>query len=72
MYKRQPLVYADVVVTFGGDTDFGSDATIVDGTAAQVADLIQRWHDLGADGVRLRPAVHARDLPTIADDVVPL
>lgn len=67
-----PLVYADVVVTFGGNTDFGSDATIVDGTAAQVAELILRWHDLGADGVRLRPAVHLTDLPTIVDDVVPL
>lgn len=67
-----PLVYADVVVTFGGDTDFGSDASIVDGTAAQVAELILRWHDLGADGVRLRPAVHLTDLPTIVDDVVTL
>ncbi|CAN5209775.1 LLM class flavin-dependent oxidoreductase [soil metagenome] len=67
-----PLVYADVVVTFGGDADFGSDAVIVDGAAAQVAELILRWHDLGADGVRLRPSVHATDLPIIADEVVPL
>lgn len=67
-----PLVYADVVVTFGGDTDFGSDAVVVDGSPAQVADLILRWHDLGVAGVRLRPAVHATDLPTIVDEVVPL
>jgi alkanesulfonate monooxygenase SsuD/methylene tetrahydromethanopterin reductase-like flavin-dependent oxidoreductase (luciferase family) len=67
-----PLVYADVVVTFGGDTDFGSDALIVDGSPAQVAELILRWHDLGVSGVRLRPAVHATDLATIVDEVVPL
>lgn len=67
-----PLVFADLVVTFGGDTDFGSDAAIVDGSPAQVAELILRWHDLGAAGVRLRPAVHATDLPTIVDEVVPL
>jgi alkanesulfonate monooxygenase SsuD/methylene tetrahydromethanopterin reductase-like flavin-dependent oxidoreductase (luciferase family) len=67
-----PLVYADVVVTFGGDTDFGSDAVIVDGSPAQVADLILHWHDLGVAGVRLRPAVHATDLPTIVDEVVRL
>jgi alkanesulfonate monooxygenase SsuD/methylene tetrahydromethanopterin reductase-like flavin-dependent oxidoreductase (luciferase family) len=66
------LVYADVVVTFGGDTDFGSDAVIVDGSPAQVADLVLRWHDLGVAGVRLRPAIHATDLPTIVDEVVPL
>ncbi|MET0705201.1 MAG: LLM class flavin-dependent oxidoreductase [Mycobacterium sp.] len=67
-----PLVYADLVVTFGGDTDFGSDAVIVDGSPAHVADLILRWHDLGVAGVRLRPAVHATDLPIIVDEVVPL
>ena len=67
-----PLVYADAVVTFGGDTDFGSDAAIVDAAPPQVAEMILRWHDLGVDGVRLRPAVHATDLPVIADEVVPL
>lgn len=67
-----PRVFADLVVTFGGDTEFGSDAVIVDGGPEQVAELILRWHDLGAAGVRLRPAVHATDLPIIVDDVVPL
>ena len=65
-------VYADAVVTFGGDTDFGSDADIVSAGAAEVAELVIHWHDLGADGVRLRPALHARDLPVIVDEVVPL
>ncbi len=67
-----PLVYADIVVTFGGDTDFGSDAAIVDGTVAQVVELILRWHEIGVAGVRLRPAVHATDLPIIVDEVAPL
>jgi alkanesulfonate monooxygenase SsuD/methylene tetrahydromethanopterin reductase-like flavin-dependent oxidoreductase (luciferase family) len=68
----QPLVYADMVVTFGGNTDFGSDAAIVDAAPTQVAELILRWHDLGVAGVRLRPAVHAADLPVIVDELVPL
>jgi alkanesulfonate monooxygenase SsuD/methylene tetrahydromethanopterin reductase-like flavin-dependent oxidoreductase (luciferase family) len=65
-------VYADVVVTFGGDTDLGSDALVVDSRPAAVADLIVRWHELGVDGVRLRPAVHATDLPILVDELVPL
>jgi alkanesulfonate monooxygenase SsuD/methylene tetrahydromethanopterin reductase-like flavin-dependent oxidoreductase (luciferase family) len=65
-------VYADVVVTFGGDTDFGSDAVIISDGPAEVAELIIGWHDLGVDGVRLRPAVNAADLPVIVDEVVPL
>lgn len=67
-----PLIYADVVVTFGGDTDFGSDAAIVASPPTRVAELILAWHDLGVDGVRLRPAVHATDLHVIVDEVVPL
>ena len=30
------------------------------------------FYDSGVDGVRLRPAVNATDLPVIVDDVVPL
>jgi alkanesulfonate monooxygenase SsuD/methylene tetrahydromethanopterin reductase-like flavin-dependent oxidoreductase (luciferase family) len=70
--RGTPQVWADVVVTFGDDTDFGSDALIVDDPPARVAELISRWHDLGAAGVRLRPAVHATDLAIIVDEVVPL
>lgn len=69
---RHLRVYADVVVTFGGDTGFGSDALIVDSGPSEVAELILRWHELGVDGVRLRPAVHATDLPVIVEELVPL
>ena len=31
-----------------------------------------RWQQTGIDGVRLRPAVNATDLPVIVDEVVPL
>jgi alkanesulfonate monooxygenase SsuD/methylene tetrahydromethanopterin reductase-like flavin-dependent oxidoreductase (luciferase family) len=65
-------VYADVVVTFGGDTDFGSDALIFGGTASDVVELLLGWQQRGIDGARLRPAVNATDLPVIVDEVVPL
>jgi alkanesulfonate monooxygenase SsuD/methylene tetrahydromethanopterin reductase-like flavin-dependent oxidoreductase (luciferase family) len=65
-------VYADVVVTFGGDTDFGSDALIFDGSPEELVDLLLGWQQLGIDGARLRPAVNATDLPVIVDEVVPL
>jgi alkanesulfonate monooxygenase SsuD/methylene tetrahydromethanopterin reductase-like flavin-dependent oxidoreductase (luciferase family) len=65
-------VYADLVVTFGGDTEFGSDALIFGGSPSDVVDLILSWQQRGIDGVRLRPAVNATDLPVIVDEVVPL
>jgi alkanesulfonate monooxygenase SsuD/methylene tetrahydromethanopterin reductase-like flavin-dependent oxidoreductase (luciferase family) len=65
-------IYADVVVTFGGDTEFGSDALILDGNAGDVVDLLLEWQRRGIDGARLRPAVNATDLPVIVDEVVPL
>ncbi|MGA9491483.1 MAG: LLM class flavin-dependent oxidoreductase [Mycobacterium sp.] len=65
-------VYADVVVTFGGNTEFGSDALIFDGSPADVVDLLLGWQRGGIDGARLRPAVNATDLPVIVDEVVPL
>jgi len=65
-------VYADLVVTFGGSTEFGSDALIFDGSPADVVDLLLGWQQQGVDGVRLRPAVNATDLPVIVDEVVPL
>ncbi|WP_319437051.1 LLM class flavin-dependent oxidoreductase [Mycobacterium sp. RTGN5] len=67
-----PRVIADVVVSFGGDGEFRSDALVFAGSAAQLAELLLGWHDLGLAGFRLRPAVHATDLPVIADEVVPL
>jgi alkanesulfonate monooxygenase SsuD/methylene tetrahydromethanopterin reductase-like flavin-dependent oxidoreductase (luciferase family) len=65
-------VYADVVVTFGGDADFGSDALIFGGSASDVVDLLLGWQRRGIDGARLRPAVNATDLPVIVDEVVPM
>jgi alkanesulfonate monooxygenase SsuD/methylene tetrahydromethanopterin reductase-like flavin-dependent oxidoreductase (luciferase family) len=65
-------IFADVVVTFGGDSDFRSDALIFGGGATDVVDLLLDWQRLGIDGVRLRPAVNATDLPVIVDEVVPL
>jgi hypothetical protein len=35
-------------------------------------DLLLRWQSHGLDGVRLRPAVTAIDLPFIVDEVMPL
>ena len=66
----QPI--ADLVVSFGGDGDFDSDAPIFTGDPAQLVELMLGWADLGLCGFRLRPAVNARDLPVIVDDVVPL
>ena len=65
-------VYADVVVSCNGDTDFGSDARVFGGSPTQLVDQLLRWQQLGIDGARLRPAVNATDLPAIADEVVPL
>lgn len=65
-------VIADLVVSFGGDTDFRSDALVWGGTPAELADLLLSWGQLGVDGFRLRPAVNATDLPVIADQVVPV
>jgi alkanesulfonate monooxygenase SsuD/methylene tetrahydromethanopterin reductase-like flavin-dependent oxidoreductase (luciferase family) len=65
-------VYADLYVTFGGVIDARSDALVFDGTPTELVDLALRWQSLGIDGVRLRPAVNAIDLPVIVDEVVPL
>ena len=68
----QLKIFADVVVTFGGNSEFGSDALIFGGTATDLVDLLLDWQRLGIDGARLRPAVNATDLPVIVDEVVPL
>lgn len=65
-------VYADVFVSFSGTTDPRSDALVFDGSPADLVELLLRWHGLGVDGLRLRPAVNAVDLPVIVDEVVPL
>jgi len=68
-------VFADVVASFDGRDDLGdflSDALIFAGSATQLVDMLLDWQQLGIDGVRLRPAVNATDLPVIVDQVVPL
>ncbi|MDT5245357.1 MAG: hypothetical protein QOD36_2733 [Mycobacterium sp.] len=65
-------IYADVFVSFDGTTDPRSDALVIDGTPTELVDLILRWQQQGIEGVRLRPAVNATDLPVIVDEVVPL
>jgi alkanesulfonate monooxygenase SsuD/methylene tetrahydromethanopterin reductase-like flavin-dependent oxidoreductase (luciferase family) len=65
-------VYADLYVTFGGAVDTRSDALVFDGTPTELVELLLRWQQLGVEGVRLRPAVNATDLPVIVNDVVPL
>jgi hypothetical protein len=45
---------------------------VFDGTPTELVDLILRWQQQGIEGVRLRPAVNATDLPVIVDEVVPL
>jgi len=62
-------VYADIYVSFDGTTDPRSDALVFDGTPTELGDLLLRWQRHGIDGVRLRPAVNAIDLPVIVDDV---
>jgi alkanesulfonate monooxygenase SsuD/methylene tetrahydromethanopterin reductase-like flavin-dependent oxidoreductase (luciferase family) len=64
-------VYADVVVSFGGDA-FRSDALVFTGSATDLVDMLIAWQRLGVDGARLRPAVNAADLAVIVDEVVPL
>ncbi|HZU46538.1 MAG TPA: LLM class flavin-dependent oxidoreductase [Mycobacterium sp.] len=65
-------IYADVVVAFGGDSDFRSDALIFTSSPTELVDLLLDWQRIGIDGARLRPAVNATDLAVIVDDVVPL
>ncbi|ORV09275.1 LLM class flavin-dependent oxidoreductase [Mycobacterium celatum] len=64
-------IYADVVVSFNGET-CRSDALVFTGSPAELVDLLLGWQELGIDGARLRPAVNATDLPVIVDQVVPL
>ncbi|MGB9226805.1 LLM class flavin-dependent oxidoreductase [Mycobacterium sp.] len=64
-------VFADVVVSFEGASDFRSDALVFSGSATELVDMLVEWQRLGVDGARLRPAVNAADLPVIVDEVVP-
>ena len=74
---RALKVYADVVVSLvhhplAPAAGISSDAHVFVGHTTDLADLLLDWQDAGVDGVRLRPAVNAIDLPAIANDLVPL
>jgi alkanesulfonate monooxygenase SsuD/methylene tetrahydromethanopterin reductase-like flavin-dependent oxidoreductase (luciferase family) len=74
---RAVKVYADLVVSLVDDAltpraAISSDAHVFVGSASDLAELLITWHDAGVDGVRLRPAVNAIDLPAIVDELVPL
>jgi alkanesulfonate monooxygenase SsuD/methylene tetrahydromethanopterin reductase-like flavin-dependent oxidoreductase (luciferase family) len=51
-----------------------SDAEVFTGTPAELASLLERWYDAGADltGFRLRPGALPADLSAITDGLVPL
>lgn len=73
---RKLLVYADLVVSLGDDplapaAALSSEAHVFIGSTSGLADLLLAWQDAGVDGVRLRPAINAIDLPAIVDDLVP-
>lgn len=52
-------------------TELRSDARILTGTVADVADVLESWHGAGLAGARLRPAATAYDLPRITRELVP-
>ncbi|WP_125099429.1 LLM class flavin-dependent oxidoreductase [Leucobacter chromiireducens] len=51
---------------------FASDARVVAGGVAHIADAIERWRDAGVDGVRLRPLTLPGDLREITETLLPL
>lgn len=53
------------------DGSLRTDAKVLAGTVAEVADVIESWQAAGLAGARLRPAVTAHDLPRITRDLVP-
>ncbi|MEU3985199.1 LLM class flavin-dependent oxidoreductase [Streptomyces sp. NPDC026672] len=80
-------VFGDLVVFLDDDQDaaeerrarlndlagepYRSDARIFAGTPARLADLLEELAEGGLTGFRLRPAVHAHDLPRITRGLVP-
>ena len=80
-------LFGDVVVVLDSDREraldrlhrlddlsgepLASDADIFTGTPSELADLIDAWTTAGLDGIRLRPAGNAVDLPLISDALMP-
>ncbi|GAA2003588.1 LLM class flavin-dependent oxidoreductase [Nakamurella flavida] len=52
-------------------TEYASDAAILTGSAALVADVLASWQHAGISGYRLRPAALPDDLDAITADLVP-
>ncbi|GAA1088813.1 LLM class flavin-dependent oxidoreductase [Tsukamurella strandjordii] len=52
--------------------EHADDTLVHAGTGEDLALLVERWHALGVDGVRLRPGVNAVDLPRLRDSFAPL
>ena len=50
--------------------EYRSDADIFVGTPAQLADVLQEWHQAGLSGFRLRPAALPHDLAQITEGLV--
>jgi alkanesulfonate monooxygenase SsuD/methylene tetrahydromethanopterin reductase-like flavin-dependent oxidoreductase (luciferase family) len=51
--------------------EFASDAAVFTGSPAELADLLQEWHEAGISGFRLRPGVIPDDLEAITRELVP-
>ncbi|MCS5723631.1 LLM class flavin-dependent oxidoreductase [Herbiconiux sp. CPCC 203407] len=84
--RERLLVFADLLVFVDTAAESGaarlqrldglgralsSDAAVVTGSAASLAEQLAELASLGFDGVRLRPGVLADDLPAIVDGIVP-
>ena len=79
------LVVGDLLVVLDDDTasaraqlgrldgiaPLRSDAAVLAGTVAEVADTLESWAAAGLAGARLRPAVAASDLPRITRELAP-
>ncbi|GAA1835219.1 LLM class flavin-dependent oxidoreductase [Pseudonocardia ailaonensis] len=57
--------------TNGAGRELISDARILTGTPAELADLILEWQEAGLSGARLRPGAVDHDLPQITRALVP-
>ncbi len=52
-------------------SEYRSDAYVFAGTPAQLADLLQEWHQAGLSGFRLRPATLPHDLVQVTEGLAP-
>jgi alkanesulfonate monooxygenase SsuD/methylene tetrahydromethanopterin reductase-like flavin-dependent oxidoreductase (luciferase family) len=75
-------LFGDIVVFLGADgrkarldevagEEYVSDAAVFSGSPAQLADLLQEWHEAGLPGFRLRPGVIPDDVRAVTRELVP-